>query len=94
MNRAHRRATAKTGDRFVAHCNACPEGSPEVTPDPGDAPACVVVTIRRHGRAELGICRGCACALGTCDACGMTGEHWLGCPIVGLPEGTEGVTVQ
>jgi hypothetical protein len=68
VNRHERRANAVAArkDRFVAHCNACPNGQPGVKPKPGEPPACEVI--------------------GRCDACGMTGMHWLGCSLVGLPE--------
>lgn len=82
MNRAARRRAAKA-DRFVAHCNACPNGS--LPSKVGDEPCCLVVTIDRNGLRELGVCQGCDCSKGKCDACGMTGVHWLGCSVVGLP---------
>ena len=87
MNRAARRARKNTEpDRFVAHCNGCPSGS--VAPEPGaeGEPCCEIVVIRRAGRECLGICRGCPCAAGKCDRCGETGVHWIGCPVVGLPD--------
>lgn len=83
MNRHTRRAHAKKGDRFVAHCKACPDGS--LPFEDGKEPCCEIVVITRHGEKELGICRGCPCAAGKCDSCHETGHHWLGCPLVGLP---------
>ncbi len=84
MNRRERRAMeAKTGDRFVAKCQGCTR------------PSCVVHVIMRHGEKDLGICKGCPCSSGKCDACGFTGMHWLGCPVVGLPEAPPaGATLQ
>jgi len=80
MNRRQRRASK---DRFVAKCQACATDH------------CVVHTFMRHGEKDLGICKGCPCAVGTCDACGCTGEHWLGCSVVGIPEApAEGTVVQ
>ena len=86
MNRADRRRAAKEGQRFLAHCNACPAGSAKS--ETVTEPCCEVVVIDRHGRKKLGICRGCDCSKGKCDVCGETGVHWLGCSVVGLPEGT------
>jgi hypothetical protein len=82
MNRADRRRAAKGGDRFVAHCNGCPNGSLPVKP--GKDPCCLVTVIERNGIRDLGVCQGCDCSKGKCDACGMTGVHWLGCSVVGL----------
>ena len=81
MNRQQRRASK--GKRFVAKCNGC------------DAEHCDVHVLDAraiyaddpNAPEELGICKGCPCAVGMCDACGETGGHWLGCSIVGLPEG-------
>lgn len=86
MNRADRRAQRrKEPDRFIAHCNGCPSGS--IVREAGEEgdPCCEIVVISRFGKKCLGICQGCACAAGKCDRCGETGLHWIGCPIVGLP---------
>jgi hypothetical protein len=86
MNRAQRRAMRSK--RYVAKCAMC------------EAESCVIHVqafraVDPTGPKDLGICKGCPCAVGKCDACGETGEHWLGCRLVGLPEGTPaGVSVQ
>lgn len=80
MNRQQRRAMK--GGRFVAKCAAC------------EADACAVHVLDRReiyrddptAPRDLGICKGCPCAAGRCDACGEVGGHWLGCTIVGLPD--------
>lgn len=80
MNRQERRAKAK--QRFVAACAMC------------DAETCAIHALGRRAIYEddptaptdLGICKGCPCASGMCDSCGETGQHWLGCSAVGLPE--------
>jgi hypothetical protein len=69
-------------DRYVAKCLAC------------EADACPVHVIERLGQKDLGICKGCPCAEGVCVSCGRVGEHWLGCAVVGLPEGPGGATIQ
>lgn len=71
MNRHERRAAKK--QRFVAKCKLC------------DTETCVLHVIERYGKEDLGICKGCPCSAGKCDACGETGQHWLGCSAVGLP---------
>lgn len=72
MNRRERRRAAK--QRFVAKCRMC------------DADTCVLHVITRRGEKDLGICKGCPCSVGLCDSCGETGQHWLGCPAVGIEE--------
>lgn len=85
MNRHQRRAALAGGPgggkRFVAKCQMCA------------AKTCVIHVLMRHGQKDLGICKGCPCAAGKCDACGETGQHWLGCTSVGVPEQPSG-TVQ
>lgn len=81
MNRHERRARAKK--RFVAKCQAC------------EAETCVVHVLKRRAiytddptaPEDLGICKGCPCSTGRCDSCGETEGHWLGCKLVGMPEG-------
>lgn len=83
MNRHQRRAKAAVGDRVMAKCAMC------------DADACEVHVVERRAiyaddptaPQDLGICKGCPCSVGTCDSCGETDGHWLGCRAVGLPEG-------
>jgi len=75
VNRQQRRAQAARGEHFVASCAMC------------ESEHCDIHVVRRFGKKDLGICKGCPCAAGTCDSCGHTGEHWLGCSAVGLPEG-------
>ena len=60
--------------RFMAKCAVCAEE------------ACVIHVIQRRGEKDMGICKGCPCtSTYACVWCERTGEHWLGCPIVGLP---------
>lgn len=76
MNRRQRRA-----QRFVAPCSACGKD-------------CAIHALKPRAIYEgdptapddLGICKGCPCSAGMCDACGESDGHWLGCPVVGLPE--------
>lgn len=82
MNRHERRAKAAKGDRYVADCAMCETKPCEIH----------VLGVRAiyegdvTAPKDLGICKGCPCANGTCDTCGETGMHWLGCAAVGLPE--------
>lgn len=90
MNRQQRRAIASGKQRFVATCAMC------------DAETCVIHVLGRRAKYaddpmapdDLGICKGCPCAASTCDSCGETGQHWLGCKAVGLPEGAPEGAVQ
>lgn len=83
MNRQQRRAFQKK--RFVAKCAACETDSCRIH----------VLGVRAiyagdpTAPEDLGICKGCPCATGRCDACGETDQHWLGCSRVGLPEAPE-----
>lgn len=83
MNRKERRSKKK--DRFLATCKMCESFGHHTSVVEGQG-ACVIHVITRHGKEELGICKGCPCATGTCDQCGETGQHWLGCAGVGIPE--------
>lgn len=80
MNRKQRRAAR--GQRFVATCAMC------------ETETCVIHVLRRReiyrddptAPEDLGICKGCPCSAGKCDACGEVDGHWLGCKLVGLPD--------
>lgn len=86
MNRRDRRSAKKKEEeehRFFAACAMCTSlGHSQHTME--GKGVCQIHIVERNGK-ELGICRGCPCAKGTCDSCHMTGEHWLGCSAVGLP---------
>lgn len=73
MNRQQRRASEAQGKRFVAKCLMC------------TADTCHVHVTIRFGERDLGICKGCPCAAERCAFCHRIGEHWLGCPAVGIP---------
>jgi len=83
VNRHQRRAQKAQKQRFVAKCAMCETEHCEVH----------VLKVRAiylgdpKAPTDLGICKGCPCAAGKCDSCGETGQHWLGCSAVGLPEG-------
>lgn len=70
--------------RFVAKCRMC------------ETDSCVVHVLGKRemykndpkAPQDLGICKGCPCSNGKCDACGETGQHWLGCSMVGIPGDT------
>lgn len=82
-NERRLRKKAMKKDRFVAKCAMC------------ETEHCEVHVLGRRAKyaddptapEDLGICKGCPCAHGTCDACGETGQHWLGSAAVGLPPG-------
>lgn len=96
MNRKQRRAASARGERFVATCAMCK----------GEKEACEIHVLHRReiyrddptAPKDLGICKGCPCSSGKCDACGEVEGHWLGCKLVGLPDAPErapsGVTLQ